>query len=89
MAEYIQLAYCKYDGKQQSGIFEAPAFAVSTGDKVMNGKGEMMTVVAETNCSPESDEAKFIKAVFGVDTFERLASHICMYEYIYEEERAS
>ena len=91
--KYIQLAVCKAKDGETVKVFEAPSFAVSNGEQVVSRDGEMFTVIAQMNCTSDSDEAELVRVLAGVDGiigFERLAGsvRVCEYEYA-EEDQAS
>ena len=91
--KYIQLAVCKAKDGETVKVFEAPSFAVSNGEQVVSSDGEMFTVIAQMNCTSDSDEAELVRVLAGVDGiigFERLAGsvRVCEYEYA-EEDQAS
>lgn len=88
-SNYIQLAVCKAKDSETVKVFEAPSFSVNNGDQVVSREGEIFTVIAQMNCTSDSDEAEFAMVLSGVDLlngFDRLAGSVSVREYIWDEE---
>ena len=78
-SNYIQLAVCKAKDSETVKVFEAPSFSVNNGDQVVSREGEIFTVIAQMNCTSDSDEAEFAMVLSGVDLlngFDRLAGSV-------------